>query len=194
MRQGLIAAFAAVIAFAGCGPKAEEAAASSPADGWVVDKAESRLEFTATQTDREFSGRFETFEASIAFDPADLSSSTIEVVVDMTSAKTGDRQRDAALPTSDWFAAKAFPKALYRASEIVSTGEGAYEAHGALTIRDATRDLVLPFTLAIDGARAIADGEASLVRTDFGVGQGEFQTDEWVGFDVTVTFHIEATR
>lgn len=194
MRRELIAAFAAVIAFAGCSPKAEEAAAASSAKGWVVDKAKSRLEFAATQTGREFSGRFETFDASIAFDPADLSASTIEVVVDMNSARTGDRQRDAALPTSDWFAAKAFPKAVFRATEIVSTGEGAYEARGALTIRDATRNLVLPFTVAIDGARAAADGEASLVRTDFGVGQGEFRTDEWVGFDVTVTFHIEATR
>lgn len=194
MKSRAAAALLAAMAAAGCEKKAEEAAPAPATGGWVLDKAASRLEFKATQTGREFTGAFGAFDTAIVFDPADLQAASIEVVVDMNSASTGDRQRDAALPTTDWFSAKAFPTAVFRSNTVVSTGEGAYEAHGALTIRDATQDLVLPFTLAIEGERATADGSATLVRTDFGVGQGEFQTDEWAGFDVKVSFHIEASR
>jgi polyisoprenoid-binding protein YceI len=162
--------------------------------GWIVDKAKSWVSFTGTQTGKEFTGRFSNYGAAIVFDPDDLSMAEIEVGIDMSSAKTGDKQRDDALPGKDWFAAAAFPLARFSASDVVATGAGAYEARGRLTIREATRDLALPFTLSIDGSRATADGAVTLVRTDYGVGQGEFATGEWVGLDVKVSFHIEATR
>jgi polyisoprenoid-binding protein YceI len=162
--------------------------------GWIVDKAKSWVSFTGTQTGKEFTGRFSNYSAAIVFDPDDLSTAEIEVGIDMSSAKTGDKQRDDALPGKDWFAAAAFPLARFSASDVVATGSGAYEARGRLTIREAMRDLALPFTLSIDGSRATADGAVTVVRTDYGVGQGEFATGEWVGLDVKVSFHIEATR
>jgi len=194
MNRIVLAALAAGAVFAGCAPRVEKAAAADAAHGWMLDKPASRLDFEATQTGRLFKGSFGAFDASIVLDPADLSTASIEVVVDMNSAKTGDRQRDAALPTADWFAVKAFPTAIFRSREIVSVGEGAYEARGALTIRDATRQLALPFTLAIEGDRAKADGAIELIRTDFGVGQGEFATGQWVDLKVSVSFHVEAVR
>lgn len=190
----IVAAVAAVAFFAACGSKADEALSTDNSDGWTMDETASRLEFTATQTGKAFSGSFEEFDASIVFDPDNLETATISVVIKTASARTGDRQRDGALPTNDWFAAKAFPEATFSADEVVRVGEGRYEARGALTIRGTSRPLSLPFTLAIEGDRAVADGETTLVRTDFGIGQGEFATDEWVGFDVSVAFHLEATR
>lgn len=173
---------------------AKPSAAAPTAADWAVDGAKSTLTFVGAQTGKAFSGNFGNFDAAIKFDPQDLQSSRIEVVVDMTSAKTGDRQRDDALPTADWFAVKEFPKATFASSKIVSAGNGNYEALGKLSIRGVSRDLVLPFTVAIDGDKAVADGSIPLSRPDFGVGQGEFATGQWVGLDVTVTYHIEASR
>ena len=189
----------AAIALVACsaqtpGANVEPRADNAVAGAWVVDTAKSLLEFTATQSGAAFTGKFGKFDAEIVLDPENLSAASIRVTVDMTSATTGDRQRDDALPSVDWFSAKAFPAATFHSSEIVSLGEGAYEARGALKIRDAEKPLVLPFTLSISGDRAVADGTISLVRTDFGVGQGEFSTDEWVGFNVGVRVHIEASR
>lgn len=194
MSRLIVGALAAAAVFAGCGSKSDANEATSAQSEWKVDKAASRLEFSATQNGKEFSGTFSSFDAAIDFDPEKLAAARIEVIVDTASAKTGDRQRDAALPTADWFAVKAFPKAAFSASKVVETGAGAYEARGKLTIRDASRDLALPFTLKIDGDNAVADGSITLVRTDFGVGQGEFATGEWVGLDVKVSFHISASR
>lgn len=195
--RSLFAGACAALTLAACGQSqssnAAAPAAASPG-GWAVDKDASKLSFTATQTGASFEGEFETFSADIVFDPADLANASIFVTVDTASAETGDRQRDTALPGSDWFKAKEFPSATFVSNDVVETGEGAYEARGKLTIRDVTRDLVLPFTLAIDGGKAHAEGGVTLVRTDYGVGQGEFATGQWVGLDVVVSFVIEATK
>lgn len=191
-------AAAAFAALAACAKENVDAPApSAPAvDGaWTIDKAASRIEFSGTQTGKSFTGAFEDFDAVIVFDPADLSSARIEAVIDTASAKTGDRQRDAALPGAEWFSSKAFPEARFVSAAVTAAGEGAYEAAGALSIRGLTRDVTLPFTLTIADGRATADGAVMLNRADFGVGQGEeFATDKWVGYDVRLTVHIEATR
>jgi polyisoprenoid-binding protein YceI len=183
---------------AACGENAAEptpsAAAPAVPGAWIVDKAASKIEFSGTQTGKAFTGRFETFDATIIFDPEDLAAAKIEAVIDTGSARTGDRQRDAALPGAEWFSAKAFPQARF-ISETVTAAASGYEARGKLTIREAGKDLTLPFTVGIDGNRAVADAAVTLNRADFGVGQGEeFLTDKWVGYDVKVTIHIEAAR
>ena len=151
---------------------------------WTLDRARSRIEFT---------GSFSSFDVSISFDPENLGASRIAATIDTASAATGDRQRDDALPTPDWFASKSYPAAGFESSVIRAAGSG-YEAEGTLTIRGVSKGLILPFSIDIRGDRAVADGSASLLRTDFGVGQGEFATGEWVGLDVNVTIHIEASR
>ncbi len=193
----LFAGALAALTLAACGQtQSSTAAAPAPVspDGWAVDKDASKLSFTAAQTGSSFEGEFETFSADIVFDPADLANASIAVTVDTSSAKTGDRQRDTALPGSDWFKAKEFPSATFVSDEVVATGDGAYEARGKLTIRDVTRDLVLPFALAIEDGKARAEGSVTLVRTDYGVGQSEFATGQWVGLEVGVSFVIEATK
>lgn len=183
-----------------------EAAFAAPAQGappqaqapagkpWVVDSKTSVLEFSATQTGKPFKGKFQKFTPVIVFDPANLPGSTIKVIVDVATAKTGDGQRDAAMPTPDWFDAKKFPQAKFVSTKIVAKGQGAYEAIGALTIRDVTIPLTLPFQLMMTGDKATAKGSVTLQRQKFGIGRGEFATDEWVGFDVAVSYAINAAR
>ncbi|MGE0407967.1 MAG: YceI family protein [Amphiplicatus sp.] len=194
----LIVLFVFLLAAAACGEevsKAAETSAAAPAPAaWTVDKEESRLGFSGVQTGKPFEGAFERWSAAIAFDPDALSSTSIEVTVDMASAKTGDRQRDLALRDADWFKVKAFPTARFVSTDVEKTGEGRYVAHGALTIRDATRPLDLPFSLAIEGGEAKATGDAKLLRTDFGVGQGEFATGQWIALEAGVSFTIVARR
>lgn len=173
---------------------APSAADPAPASDWSVDYGKSTLGFTATQAGKSFDGRFEKFDAKIIFDPADLPKASIDVTVDMTSAKTGDRQRDTALPDRDLFNAKAYPNAKFVSRDIEEAGSGEYVAHGALTIRDKTKDVDLPFSLEINENTAHATGGLTLVRTDFGVGQGELASDEWVAFDVDVKVDVTATR
>lgn len=171
-----------------------ESAAASAAPLWTVDYGKSRLGFSGTQTGAAFEGTFGKYEATIRFDPDDPSTALIDVVVDMTSARTGDRQRDSALPGSDWFKAKTYPTARFTSRDVAKTAEGRYLAQGALDMRGVSKPVLLPFALALSGATARATGEARLLRTEWGVGAGEFAGGDWVGLDVKVSIDIVATR
>jgi polyisoprenoid-binding protein YceI len=151
------------------------------------------LTFSGEQAGEKFSGRFSRFDAKISLDPDKLAEATIVVTVDVASAATGDRQRDAALPDKDWFDAKAFAQARFESHQVTRTAAG-YEAVGDLTLRGVSKTIRLPFTLAIDGRRAEAKGHADLRRDAFGVGQGQWASDEWVGYDVGVDFDLKAER
>ena len=173
-------------------PATPEKSSATPSK-WTVDTGASRIEFTGSQTGKEFTGTFSAFDIEIVFDPDNLGASRIKATIDTASASTGDRQRDDALPSADWFAASTYPAAVFESTDIRATG-GGYAANGKLTIRGISKDIALPFTLDISGDKATADGSLTLLRTDFGVGQGEFSTGEWVGLDVKIVIHVEATR
>ena len=84
---------------------------------------------------------------------------------------------------------------LFRAqfdAEIYKTETG-YEARGPLTIRDQTLDVVLPFSLDIQGETAKMSGTMDLNRLDFGVGQSMPKEDS-LAFGVTVSVNLTATR
>ena len=62
-----------------------------------------------------------------------------------------------------------------------------------MTLRGVAHPLTLPFTVEIDGTKAHAKGHAAIVRTDYGVGQGDWASDQWVALEVDVTFDVTAT-
>ena len=170
------------------------AAAPALASDWTVDPGKSRLGFSGTQTGTPFQGSFGTWQAEISFDPAHPEAGHAKVTIDLASARTGDTQRDTALPQPEWFDVATHPQASFTADHFVAKGGDAYEAPGKLTIRSIGKDLVLPFTLEITGDKAVAKGHLSLVRTGFGVGQGVWATGDWVALDVGVDVDLTATK
>jgi polyisoprenoid-binding protein YceI len=166
--------------------------ADALAQAWAVDRAASTLAFEGTQGGRPFRGEFRSWDAEIVFDPADPAAGRAEVTVETGSAATGDAQRDAAIPQADWFATSRFPRAVFRAEGFRHLGGDRYEAAGTLTIRDATAPVTLPFVLAIDGGVARVRGETTILRTDFGVGQGQWATGQIVGLEVKVVVDLVA--
>ena len=161
---------------------------------WEVDEAASTLAFEGEQNGEAFRGTFSDWEAAVRLDPDNLDDAEIDVRIALASARTGDSERDEALPTRTWFNATAYPHARFRSDTITSESRDAYLARGTLSIRGASRDVALPFTLDTDGTDARARGEVTLDRSDFGVGTGEFESDQWIAHPVRVEFDLTATR
>jgi polyisoprenoid-binding protein YceI len=168
------------------------AASTAAAAEWKILPG-SALTFTGEQAGEKFTGSFSRFDAKVSLDPQKLAEAKIVVTVDVASAATGDRQRDAALPDKDWFDVTTFSKARFESRRVTRTAAG-YEAVGNLTLRGVTREIHLPFTLSIDGRKAEAKGHADLNRDVFGVGQGQWASDEWVSLKVGVDFDLKAER
>ena len=161
---------------------------------WRVVQAQSRLGFAASMNGDGFTGNFARWTARIRFDPKALSASRVVVVIDMRSARTGDATRDESLPGDDWFGAAAFPTAIFTATRFRDLGGNRYVASGTLKIRDATRPIDLPFTLAINGTTATMRGSVTIDRRSFGVGQGQFAGVEAVPAAVRVDVALVARR
>ena len=178
---------------------AEPAAPAEPAKAlkdpvaWTVAKS-STLGFSATWAEDAIEGQFKRWTADILFSPDALDRSKLTVGIDMSSAATGDDQRDSSLPSDDFFATASHPKATFTASKFRKTGEGKFVADGVLDLRGVKKPVSLPFTLKIDGDTATARGVTTLDRTAFGVGQGEWASTDQIGAKVKVSFAITAKK
>ncbi|WP_155992429.1 cytochrome b/b6 domain-containing protein [Fodinicurvata fenggangensis] len=166
---------------------------------WQTDYEQSRLAFIGSQSGDEFEGVFEEFDAAIIFDLEDLDNASVEVTIETASVNSGSGQRDSSIRDEGLLHVERYPQARFVAESFREIGEGQYEAEGALTLRDTTRDVVLPFSLEIEGEgkdrQARAEGELAINRLDYGVGQGQWEDTSQVGAEIVIHFvlHAEAT-
>lgn len=177
-------------------PAAEDEAADKEADAaprnWVVGKG-GTLGFSARWNGEPVDGRFARWTASILFSPDVLYASKIDVSIDLGSVDTGDGQRDGTLTGSDFFDTDKFARATYRASKFKALGGNRYRADGTLTLRGVSKSVPLNFTLDINGDKARARGSATIDRTSFGVGQGDYASTAEIAGPVAVSFDFQAT-
>lgn len=163
-------------------------AAPAFAQDWALDREASSVEFDVTVFGNTSTGAFEAFSADITLDPEDLENARIDATVATGSAELSNADYRSALNGADGLNPDEHPEARFESDQIVETEDG-YEARGTLTIRGQAREAVLPFTLEIEGDRAVADGELEIVWEDYGLG-GSGWGD--VGDTVTVRVHVEA--
>jgi polyisoprenoid-binding protein YceI len=170
------------------------AAAAAPPPHFVLEPSKSLLRFSFVQAGASNTGRFGKYTADVLFSNDNLAASKIDVSIDIASLDTGDKERDDTLKGADLFDVKKFPAARFVSSKIISSGAGRYEAQGKLTIRNVTKDIKLPITWQTkdEGGKTYGylTGRSSLKRLEYGVGQGDWKSTEWVNDDVGVTFSL----
>jgi polyisoprenoid-binding protein YceI len=168
------------------------AAATLPAaaaPSYTADTAQSRLQFAGTQAGATFQGVFHTFSAAVEFAPDALATSHFDVVVDVGSLDTQEKDRDTTMRGADIFDLAHWPTAHYVTRAFTKTAAG-YAATGTLTLRGVTREVPLEFRFTPTPTGAKLEGTASLKRLDFGVGQGDWKSTDMVGDAVKVSFSL----
>jgi polyisoprenoid-binding protein YceI len=148
------------------------------------------LTFIGTQAGAKFTGVFKKFTARVALDPAAPAAGRIEVSIDTNSVDTKDGERDGNIKGPDFFDVAKHPSADYATKSITRTAKG-FAAVGTLSLRGVSRDVPLEFQFTKTAAGASLTGTAALKRLDFGVGQGEWKSTEWVGDEVRVEFSLD---
>ena len=168
-------------------------AAPACAAHWNVAPS-SKLGFSVVWSGEPLNGVFRKWSADIEFDPADLAHSHVAATIVTGSLATDYPDGDSGIKGALGFAVDQFPTARFETSAFRRLPDGSFVADARLTIRGITRPLQLPFKLAIQGNTAHVWGRATVMRTDFGVGQGEWAAAEPVHHDVTVTLELTATK
>lgn len=151
--------------------------------------AASKLEFTGIQAGAEFKGAFHAYTATVDFDPDAVDRAHIDVQIQLASVDTQDKDRDQTIRGADIFDTARFPTAHYVTRSIVKSGSG-YTATGALTLRGVTKEVPISFQFTPSGQSAKLIGTAQLKRLDFGAGQGDWKSTEWIADLVKISFAL----
>lgn len=162
------------------------------ATDYTVQPAASKLGFSGSFQGETFNGHFDTWTAAIRYDPADLAHAAFDVTVTLASVKTGDSDRDSALPGSDFFDVAKFPTAHFVTTGFRRNGAQVI-ADGKLTLRGVTKPVSLDVTFQPAAQGATLDVDGVVHRLDFGVGGGEYADTSVIGADVKVTAHLQLT-
>ena len=163
---------------------------------WSMRPGQSEIVFIAMQGGAPVKGLFTRFQAELKFDPAALEESRFRVEIDVASLDSGNTDRDSTLRSNAFFDVATWPQAVFEADDVRALGEGRYQAHGTLTLRDRSLPVVLPFHLELAGTpgqrRATAEGELTINRIDYGVGQGQWADTSVIADGVRIAVKILA--
>jgi polyisoprenoid-binding protein YceI len=144
---------------------------------WKIDSAHSGINFSIRHmVVSKVRGRFGKFNGSLELDDADLTKSSLGVVIEASSVDTGVGQRDDHLRSADFFGAEQFPELRYQSKRIEKVGKDEYRVIGDLTIRGVTREVALNVEHGGEGKdpwgneRIAFSATTAIDRKDFGLG------------------------
>jgi len=170
---------------------------------WDFDHAHSSVDFTVRHLlVSKVRGRFTKWTGELEIDEQDLTRSRVEVEIDVASVDTHEAQRDAHLRSGDFFEAEQHPRIVFKSKRVEEKGKDHLAVTGDLTIRGATREVVLDVErgglIAKDPwgkRRAGFTATAKINRKDFGVNFNQVldQGGLALGEEVAITIEIEAT-
>ena len=134
----------------------------------------------ATKYDGEvFTGSFPGFATKLSFDPANPAAGSLDVVIPLAGAKSGNSDRDSTLQGADFFNVGKFATARYTAKGFRAVGNDQFAADGTLELRGVSKPVTLTITSMNCGPNPFNkketcgfDATGSINRTDFGVTYG----------------------
>ena len=111
-------------------------------------------------------------------------------------------KRDKHLQSGDFFNASEFPNISFKSTKIEKKNSKEFLVHGQLTIRDKTKDVLLPLKITGEMEHPMMKGtiilglatNVKINRTDYGVGTGSWATTMVVGDEVDINIHMELNR
>jgi len=166
---------------------------------WVPDKAHSGVDFSILHMSlSQVRGHFGNIGGSIVLNEGDITKSTVNVTIDVTTVDTGVAGRDADLKSDHFFDVAQFPTATFT-STSVSKSSGGLTVSGNLTLHGVTK----PVVLQVQGPRGPVTGmdkkphsgfsaTTTVKRTDFGIATK--YPSSMVGDDVNLTIDLDVVK
>lgn len=156
---------------------------------WRSTLEGSHVRFAIQQAGSTFQGTFKRFEGKVCLDQGNPSNDKIAVTVETSSVDTQLPEADEALKGSDFLDASQWPLASFASKSIKELGGDRYSADGVLTVRNTAREVTVSFELNELSSRTMkATGQFSILRLDYGIGQGEWRDTRNIANEVDIDF------
>jgi len=170
-------------------------AADLPAGTYALDPRHTCVIFKISHWGfSHFTGRFDTVEGSMGYDPAAPDQISLDVTIYPNDIDTNDKELDDDLRGSNWFDVIKFPRATFHATKIERTGDMTSKITGDFTLRGVTHTLVLDTTLIGAGTMPLTGDQVmgfsavgTFDRSDYGMNNPE----PFVGDEVTLQIDTE---
>ena len=144
---------------------------------WTSDPNHSEVDFSITHlTISNVHGRFGHVAATLVYNEADVSKSTVNATIDLTGVDTGEEARNNHLKSPDFFDVATYPSATFASTGVSKSGD-VLTINGNLTLHGVTK----PVVLIAEGPAGPVDGmdhkkhagfsaTTTIKRSDFGIG------------------------
>ncbi|MFE9449914.1 YceI family protein [Streptomyces sp. NPDC006739] len=143
---------------------------------WMIDPAHSRIGFSVRHAMvTTVRGAFTDYQSRLYFDGRDPAGSKAEIVLSTASVDTGVEQRDAHLVGRDFLDAATYPRMRFTSTAVRLADGDVYRMSGDLTIKNATRPVVLELTYIghvtdpFGYERVGFDGTTTINRSEWGL-------------------------
>ena len=167
-------------------------------DIYTLDTAHSSANFSVRHMGiSTVRGRFTDLSGTILFDEQAPEKSSVTAVIKTASVNTDNATRDKHLNTPDFFDSAKYPEIRFQSTSIRHEGADKYVAVGNLTIKDVTKQVEIPFTLAkgkgMKGEpRLGVEGSLTINRFDYHVSYDP--TGMGVSKDIKIDLSVEAQK
>jgi len=173
--------------------------ATAQTSTWVSDPAHSEVDFSITHLAiSNVHGRFGKVAATLVYDQADVTKSTVTATIDISTIDTSEDARNNHLKTPDFFDLAKFPTATFVSTSVAKSGNGLV-VNGNLTLHGVTQ----PVVLNVEGPTGPVQGmdhkqhsgfsaTTTISRTAFGIGTKFPGT--MVGDDVKLTIDLDVAK
>ena len=180
----------------GAADGATEITAETGAMRYPLDRNHSTVGFEASVLGvSKVTGKFADFAGAIlVHDPADLTTSEIEITLETKSIDTGIDDRDEHLRGPDFFDAESHPQVTFRSTKVerLDTGEDRYLLTGDFTMGGVTKTISFPFRVTDHSNVMAAEARLVIDRTDYGVAWSRMMDDGslFVGHEVEIEIYL----
>ncbi|WP_225036260.1 YceI family protein [Winogradskyella sp. SM1960] len=169
---------------------------------WKIDKSHTSVNFSINHFFSSVPGKFTDFDGMIHFDQNNLKGSKADFSVSINSINTDDEKRDEHLKSKEFFDANTFSKMTFQSTKFEKKSDKEYLIHGKLTIKDVTKNVVLPMKITGEMEHPMMEGtiilgvviDTTIDRTDYGVGTGDWAATMVVGDEVKIHIPMELNR
>jgi polyisoprenoid-binding protein YceI len=134
---------------------------------------QSKITFSVSHMGGTVEGTLTGMQGTVTFDEKNPAAGSMQATVEAATVNTGNRARDSDLRKEKFFHVASYPQVKFSSKAIAATADG-FQVTGDLTIKDRTREVVIPFKREMKGSEAVFTGSFSLNRRDYNLGGGGF--------------------
>jgi polyisoprenoid-binding protein YceI len=178
--------------------------AAAASTTWQIDPMHTAAQFSvkhlAISTVR---GGFSNVKGTVVLDDADVSKSSVDVTIDVSTVDTRTPDRDKDLKSDKFFDVAHYPSMTFKSTKVEQAGAGKLKVTGDLTIRGTTKSVVLdvdgptaPVKDPWGNQRSAVTATTKINRQDFGVKWNATMDNGGVvvGDEVSITIDAEMVQ